>query len=485
MAIVFELNWGATTVDMTMDSQDNDGIGVSREYQPAVGDIEGGYVTDEMRLRVKSPTDDGLATYVQSLDRMRDYAARYEKDPTFVIPVWLNAKMDEETGERRAQVRSIRMDWESNPLAERGLAVAHEAHYILRVEHGPWERPQSRGSQAASEASPASTKHDYTLLGPRDPTGIIPARIEFTTWTSDATGAPFARLWAGLRSAIKHGVLANFEEIWELEDGANNGAESGITDDNATDLNDSSPGSGSGIFVKLIETDLDWDFDTNGGIFQQVLEITIADVSAEEIEQFGYFLWLLRAMNSGADTTWQVQLRWGAAEMDDEDFRFGPIKEITAAAWDFFEMGSASVPLRDLHGLEQDFLGSEFIESSYAIQIWARRTAGATNLYLDCLCPIPLDEGYIKITDFDIPAGTLGTLVYAEGPDGTIEVATFNVAGEMTARPVWSGEDFRLPVGDGRLIWCYAGPTTTSILTGISAAGPLYIERWPNLRGGD
>ena len=472
MAVVFKFMWSSTTVNLVS------GIN-SVDYIPAAGDPRGGFVTDTFIIQVDGSSHDNLATFVQSIDLMRVYAMRYRNDRTWEDPVWLHAKMDSESTERRAFVRNIDMNWNTDPFTVTGHAGS-----TLRVERGPWERTVRRSALLMSERAGASLTFDYTdTPSPYDPAGDIPGRLPQIWVRSDASGAPLARLWMGFRSEIKHPSVSNFIDTWEFENGANNGSESGVTDDGGTDVNGASPGGGSGVFVKLVETDLDWDKETNGGIFQEVCEIELQDVSANEQDNFGDFLWLLRAMLPSNATTWEVQLRWGYSGMTDADRRRGPIVEISGTAWDYFEMGRESIPLRNIHALPLSEIG-DGAEATYAIQVWARRTSGAADLYLDCLCPIPLDEGWAKVSGFVIASDADGYCYIGEGLDGSTTAVVFGPGSTMTHDAVLSSNEFRVPVGDGRLITVYAGSASHSMATGISSR-LQYYERWLNLRGGE
>ncbi len=481
MTVVFKFVWSSTTVNLVSGINDVD-------YIPAAGDPSGGFVTDRIVIQVDGSSHDNLATLVQSIDLMRVYAMRYRNDRTWELPVWLHAKMDSESTERRAFVRNIDMNWNTDPFTVTGHAGSNKARYTLRVERGPWEALVKRDAAVMSETAGTSLVHDYTATGtPRDLVGDIPARLESLTFLSDTSGAALARLWLGFRSAIKHGALGNFVGTWELENGANNGGD--VTDDAGTDVNGASPGGGSGVFVKVISNLLDWDTIENGGAaddFIEVCEIELQDVSANERDNFGAFLWLLRAMLPSNATTWEVQLSWGYSGQA-AGRRRGPIKEVSGTAWDYFEMGREALPIRNLHVFPVSVI-LEGAEETYAIKVWARRTSGAADLYLDCLCPVPVDEGWLKAEGFSIAADTDGFLFWGEGIDGSTQgmhtkIVALNRAVQEIA--TISSSEFRMPVGDGRLVIVYAGSTSHDLTTGISLAAPHYYERWLNLRGGE
>jgi hypothetical protein len=108
-------------------------------------------------------------------------------------------------------------------------------------------------------------------------------------------------------------------------------------------------------------------------------------------------------------------------------------------------------------------------------------------LHLDCLIPIPIDEGFCK-TEYTA-AGTADIDFYlAESPEGTIQA--ISGASTYLYRPgsIVSQEHFRLPPGDGR-IYCVYEETSSSDITDtiIFNDGDVgrYYERWLSLRGGE
>lgn len=469
MAVVFKLRRVST--DVNLNAAANAGLRFERWYPAAATPVHGrraAPVTEVVDLIADSSSDDALATALQALDNYRVLAARYINDPTEENPVWLHAKMSAETGERRALVRKIEMDWLTSPIEATGYGAASTARLRLRIEREPWwEDTSGRTTPAMSETAGASLAWDYTGGGsPHDVVGDTPARIQKFAIGSDATGAHVGRLWMGLRSANKHGTLANFIRVWECEDGANNASESGITDEvDATASGEDK--------VQVVETDLDWD-----NTWHEVLEIELRDISANTTDQFGSFLWLQRCKVSAG--TWEVQGRFGYSGMADDDYVRGPIVELTETAWEYKEMGHQMIPVGGHTGYSSD-------ERRNAVQIWGRRTAGAGNLELDCLCPVPTDEGWAKIWNVDLAAGSSEWLAFYEDPDGDLGAFEYD-ATSITALGIVAASNFALPVGDGLMFIIYAGPTDSDITTGgisVLALGNAYFERWANLRGAE
>lgn len=476
MAVVFKLRRDSTDVNLL--AGENKGWRTTAWNPKAATPMEGRDpppVVERVDLVCHATSDDNLAAHLQALDDMRMRADRYIRDRTEEDAVWLHVKMDGETGERRALVRRIDMEWLSPEVDIKGYPADHSANVRLAIERAPWwERNQARSMADGSEQAGASIVYDPTGGGsPHDIVGDVPARIRRLTVRSDATGAPLYGLWMGMRSAPKHGTLANFINIWELEVA---GATPGTDAARATDAT-ASPGGGGDTKVTVTPGTETWE---------KRWTIELQDVTANEQDNFGDFLWLLRYKLSEGSSKWEVQLRFGYSGMADDDFVRGPIKEVSNSSWYYVLGGRHPVPIRDFHAITLSDYG-DATDKTFAIQIWARRTSGEANLDLDCLCPLPIDEGWLKCWGFDIPAATDGFWVFGESPEGGVQALAYS-SGSFTHIASLAAHNFRLPVGDCRIICIYAGPTDHSISTGIyimPAGGFDYYERWANLRGSE
>lgn len=483
MAATLELKWSSTTLDLIIAK----GTGWETvSWKPQAG-MPGSNrpVVETITLLANRTTDDLLASSLQGLDLMRVWAARYMADPTSERPVWLHVKMDAETAERRALVRSISLEWLTDEIAQTGYSEASAARVRIKIEREPWWQHTTReeGKTLAETAGTLLTC-DYTTAGSFSLPGDVPARLNRLRIHSDASGAEVDRLWMGFRSDDKHPDLGNFVGVWECEDGTNTATDA--ADDAASDVNGASPGSGSGAYVKIVASAEDWDTVANGGsdsLFYEVLQMVLSDVSANEQDNFGDYLWMLRHQLAANATTWEVQLRWGYSGMSDDDFVRGPIVELDSTGWDYAELGRQRIPLRDLQALSLSLYGEDH-EATYAVQIWARRTSGAAELRLDCLCLVPIDEGWLKSWNFHIAAGTAGHWIYGQGPRGEEQAMVYGTT-TWTHLAAVASSNFHVPVGYGRLYILYAGATAHDLTVGISVPALTFATRWINLRGSE
>lgn len=224
--------------------------------------------------------------------------------------------------------------------------------------------------------------------------------------------------------------------------------------------------------------------------WEEYFSIKLSDVyvvSANYDAAFGTFLWLLRSKLTTAANAFAVQLRWGYGGMADADYIRGPIVEVTDTDWDYTEMGVQKLPLRDSQVIGTDILSLTY-EQRLEVQVWARRTLGASTIKFDCLCPIAVDEGYMIAKDLHAtdsrytyfassPTGAQMIYAYTSStPNILIKVGTLNTG------------DCELPPGDGRMdiVFARSGSSVlTDTLAGYSDATRLYYERWRSLRGSE
>ena len=316
-------------------------------------------------------------------------------------------------------------------------------------------------------------------LTAHDIVGDVGARIERLRM-EPAGSDTLGRIWIGVRSAQNHGTLGNFVPTWECEDGNLNdgvGGESGITLDAVSDVNGASPGGGSGVYVEVTESDLDWD-DT----WHEALRLDLADVAgANEADNLGLFLWLLRAEVTAG--TWEVQLRYGTEQMADDDYVKGNIVAIDDASWNIFTTDVQQIPLHDPRTFT-----AQSADMGFAVQIWAQRTDGAGDLHLDSLYPIPIEEGFAFLEGFssDEPIE-----VYTGPRDETAAAVT--PAAALYDLPAISAYGLYLPPGDGRLIIAYARASSSDFTDALLYLNRhaneydtgTYYERWTALRGAE
>jgi len=471
MARIAKFRYGTTDVDITFDGSPWNMVSWVPKASVAGEDVE-----ETPTVLIVTDDDDLLATEIQLLDDLILRVSRYRENPAYEEPVWLHAKRNEETGERRAIVKHLSY----TPLNSEFdcKAMQHQAEYqVTIVRGGWWEDTVGQRYGGLAQIAGASLEWDYTgavTVPAHDVVGDVPARIDGALFVNITT--PTDKLYAGIRSANVRQVT-NWEGIWECEDGTNTARGA---DDAGTEINTSSPGAAAGIFV--VGT------PSASNTWEEYLGIQLSNVyaaSANYDAAFGTFLWLLRCKVGAAANTYQVQLRWGYHGMADADYVRGPIVEVTNIAWDYAEMGVQKIPLRDMQAMSLALLAVTF-EGVLNVQIWAKRTLGASTLKLDCLCPIAVDEGYAIVKEG--ATATSDVLVFCEGPAGVTRGYSYTDAGDLAKFSALNSSGFAFPPGDGRVDLVYTrdgSSVLTDTLTVVSQAGATYFERWRSLRGSE
>ena len=477
MAIVLKFQQGdsGTSLDL-MDGADGfqlSGQGWSPAVATPVHMGDPAPIGESIHLYLAEANQDTIATSMQSLHEMQVLANRYINDPAQEHPVWLHAKMDNETGERRALVYRIGVQYKSSWFGPQATAL--DMPLVLTVVRGPyWESTSVRNLPDGAPSAAACVVYDYTAagdaVGAHNIVGDVGARIRFFELLNNNLN--FVDYWLGIRSAGKHGAtgISNFEPIWECEDGGN------FTD--ATDTVDATASGADRVTVS--ESGVDWD----DGSFHNVLQINLDSVPFGNPEDlFGNYLWLLRSL--AVSGTWEVRLNFRMGNYTTPVLYTDPV-EVNTATWHFYEMGIMPISLYSF----QVIIDSDFDKSNideYLVRIQARRTSGSGDLYLDCLVPVPIDEGFCKLS-FESYSGTF-TEMLGQSPHGVSQLVRRTSASE-TAMPgsIDNISNFILPPGDGRIYCVYqaiSGPSIADTIVFNDGDTGKYYERWLSLRGNE
>jgi hypothetical protein len=199
---------------------------------------------------------------------------------------------------------------------------------------------------------------------------------------------------------------------------------------------------------------------------------------------YGEFLWLARVLISAG--TWEIQARFGYNAMDDDDLVRGEIVEVTNTSFDLKELGISTIPLRDLQALPTGTVAAS-VDGTWVIEIWARRTAGAGTLDLDCVVPVPVDEGFLIYTGIGMDASVASDLEIGTSPHDRVKAYTIRSSFFIDI-PEPSIRNFRLPPGDGRMAIAYARASShvlaDTIRVNTGNVGAFY-PRWVSLRGAE
>jgi hypothetical protein len=302
-----------------------------------------------------------------------------------------------------------------------------------------------------------------------DVVGDVPARLYYLE--GDDPSITYDRFWFGFRSDARAGGNAgNTVGLWEAEDGASAIADTATAVD-AT----ASPGAGA--------SKMRCDF-TNTETWARRFTIEMSDVTANYANQVGAYVVLARAQVT-ADS---AQMRLWQHSGDATVYRAGPVVEVDATVWNWYEMGTCEWPGRNLHAMPAGLYAAGYDESD-SLSIEARRVSGSATLDVDCLVLIPCDEYFIECrsANFRIPGGD-DRLVVGVAPEDVASGACVDETNTQfhTLFPVTT-IGTGIPVGDGRLFVCAA--VTDAGQAGIFS-GNFDVEvstypRWIYARGAE
>jgi hypothetical protein len=426
----------------------------------ASGDAPGPLI-ETMLIRASGTSQDDLASKVQSLHEMQRWANDYINDSAETTPVWLVAQQVSETGQRRSLVRRIDLAYESGWFGTYGDA-SDMADIVLAVERDPyWEAVTVlQPGATASPSAAAVVVVDYTTGGSAvDIVGDVGARLEYEAFLNTGND-PLGRLWVGLRSENRHPGLASFNPLLECEGGTLGTDAAAAADATA------SPGGAGNLKVTVTPGTATWA--------KRVTVVIPGGSNAVILANMGMCLRLLRCKVSAG--TWEIRIDRGLSLMADADLARGSIVSVSSTSWNYYEMGVDRWPPHEYY---DSMIGSE---GQSALHIFARRTSGAGTLDLDCVCSIPVDEGFAKIGPFNASAQVLSYAFWADLPRAKRVVVITSVGYEM---PAYASDGFTLPPGDGRMVIVYARNAVSDITDAIQIGAPKYVPRWLSLRGAE
>ena len=446
------------------------------KWVPAVAEIEedGSVlpVTEKVTCLVTASSKANLESEFADLSLMASVARMGATDSSSCSVVYL--AMNPDGGQQiNSYIRNINYKILEPITDSCGYIEDNMARVKLEITREPYWEELSLASKGTGFGPGASTMRDYRVGG-TDISCDAPVRMVAVNFAPNTAGMEVDRLWVGLRTEKHCPNPSQFVDTWELEDGTRNAAESGITfDADAT--------ASGNVRVTVADVDLNWD-DT----WNKVLTIKMSEiVGANRYRaQFGFFKWLLRAKVTAGE--WQTQLRFGYNYMSDDELAENGIVTVDNTNWDFFDMGQRQVPFRDSRGYWPDYsyeaINSESEE--FIIQVWARRTSGTDNLYVDCLCPIPLDEGYFFTSGAAANKAGADTdfIWYVESPYRTADCIVTRVF-DIRKKIKFNANKFNfLPSCEGYIVGVFAR-SDQSVITDRADIGWAYARRWRIIRG--
>lgn len=462
MADTIELTDGTNTVNFLAAT----GLRGQPAWVPAVAAPTGDgsippYITEVIPVIVRNTSTDLMAADLQRFHLLQKTAAEYWVDQTAVTPVWFYTTVDNETNDRRAFVKSLAIEFRP------GLGQLYECNVldgvlaqVVIVRHPYWEALTAVTEVATAAISTLGGAYDYTAAPSTDVVGDVPARlIKLQTTYSDNQAAEY--LWAGWRSALKHGTLANFVSSWAADDGVSSLADT-------TEA--------AGIVTCDFSTETSW---------AARWFFSMDAITANEEDNYGLFVVLMRAKVTSGTVEVKVEHEYRNQDAVGDGV-FGETVEITNNDYALYNMGLRTFPLRNLKAIDTTMLG-DVLDSKQYMRVWARRTSGAGSLLFERFLMIPYDEFFLyseqSFSVGDIPRRYL----ISTSPHDQYEAVTYDdlatdvIATISPVAPSAGG----YPIGDGRIYFAIGEGNqemdTGKTVTVVSS----YMPRWLSLRGAE
>lgn len=410
-------------------------------------------------LKTTAGTMDAIATFMQNLAEYQRYCTEYAVDNTRQSPVYLQSKLNTETGTRQCIVYAI--DWAMTSNLYDGKDEAGTTELTITIERGPfYEDTAQTAMPVLSTDSGLARVWDVTSA--TAVAGDVRARVDNIRFEEKSSNA-IGRIWCGWRSEGKHGDLTKFEPIWEVEDAGSLGT--GVTGTDAT----ASPSGGSNNKVQ-------WAAVSSSTLLAEIRMLDIITTTADIDKNFGRFLFLVRAKVSAG--TWTLRARFGYSLNDDDELVRAPAFDVSSTSWNTYEMGVYTMPTRDIRTLTPVNADDQYS----CVQIWGK-TAGAGTLDLDCVIPIPVDEGYAVIKN--IKAGLNEGIYLGETVAGRPYAYSELSAGFHNVE--YDVVDFGPRPGNNYLVlsWARDDESRLTDQIGVGAATSGWYDRWRLLRGAD
>jgi hypothetical protein len=352
-------------------------------------------------------------------------------------------------------------------LFDVGPAITDGRIGVLSITHHPYGE--------ATTAVAASGTNGVSVLGGAtnytDVVGDVPARLYYLGIDNMANATTIYQVWLGFRSDSQaNGDASLVNSLWEVEAGTPGTDASEVADATA------SPGGGGNTKTRVT-------FATQTGWFSRA-SILMSDETANEANQTGSFVALLRAkVNQG---TAQVKLR--QQSVAGATYRDGPVVDIAATAWNIYNLGVITFPIRDLHSIPIALFADSYDQTD-RLQVWGRVKPGSaatpSQTDLDCLILIPCDEYFIHVQTAAYDASDDDIYICVAPEDTTTAMCIDDTANYFNNPCPVSAIGAGIPVGDGRVFICTANDDAGAA-PGITATVDVELStfpRWPHFRG--
>ena len=418
-----------------------------RHYAPVVEQID----------LVARDSGANITAAIATLDGYLAAARRWHTTRHEPGSYWLHHAAAGETAARRALIYEGSLKVMSGVGLDPMLTNAAARLQLQVTRHPLWE----------AAAGTVQTAENKTLWGSKwtlsSVAGNEPARIrDLAVKPRFGGGGPLVRIWIGLRE--QGSGTANFDPVWELEDGSNEATAADVADATASP----DPATGSKVQVAFNVT----------ATMAQRMSITVSQAAIRYghmnySHYTGNYHVLLRCKVT-AGATVKVELRIGYTNSASTV----PVQEewVTNSDWRLIPMGYISIP----HHGYRDQLAANANVATTQLQVWAGHEAGtaATDvLDLDAIQLIPSDH-FARLEGTDVEyrvSDDTPAHIFVFEDDTDLPVGYRYGKPSLNLPPDLN--DFYLPVGQPAVVIA-AERQASHVLTDANDLRLEYLPRW-------
>ena len=411
-------------------------------------------------LNIQDSSMNAIAAAIATLDKKIDQANRFHRDGAH-FGVWLHAKVDGETNERRALVMQARRTEEvqvKSVFMRQGIALPD---YVFAARRTAFWEALTVGQLSDETMGVLGSRMVFASIA-----GDQPARTPFVFFFSSGSSG-LAEFWLGMRSDSKWGAAADFKPVWNLRNSGTLGTDtSTAVDSTAEDGN------------KIVTT-----FATQAAMVaratMRVRDAVGTTPTGIERKQRGRFMVLLRAYKTvGGDV---VNVRLGSGFDASGTFALQDRVTVDTTGWKLYLLGEVEIPsarvLQNTIALESTAMGTS------SLQVQAERISGSGALHMDCLVLIPHDEGSIYVKNAVGLSGADRTIYVLQSADGMMNGYLVAADGTALESSTVQPRTWGVPIGDGQVIVAAQRVAGVSDKTDAFSIWMDYFTRYSSLRG--
>ena len=414
-------------------------------------------VVETISLRSTATSDDTLAALLQGLyvrfteiGNAKERAERYQ--------IYLRDQLTAETGARRAIILSIKGE---NGMGLHSYLVQrhHKTKFNLAIERGHWEADTFPSYQPTNISGVGGLADTYAVTGtPTAVPGDLSARLRVLVFAPHSGSGAISEIWWGFRTA-RHGTLANWKGLWELELGT---PRADYDTEVATDAT-ASPGGGG-------NTKLRCNFATHPDMHTRV-NLTPYQIDGTNYEDLRGTYQIVARLKVDSDYVCQVKIGCGLTT-----YTYREPVTVSSTSWLDYDLGQITLPAGGPSAPYYSAMKSTTI--ALQAQLYSGTQNNAKYLHMDCLQAVPVEEGYGHLSG---GAGVRGLVLIdalgrIEAYDGAALTDTLDTRGT-------NPRDCVVPPGLGKII-VVAQRAASSVLADAVDLDYNFHPRYRGPRGG-